>query len=245
MDIKGTLESDTTRLEPCHPASQTRTRQLTHHRRSEPTKAAEKEDLDSGWGQVLFSRQGRARKGLEVLETRKRGGVGFILLLGGQSWTTLKSQSWGTRLTPSSCKDFIQSRVGVVKGSAFLQRQATHRCPNQSGSWTCSPGLDWPEKTGCPDTLEFQINNGKMCNASMSQLSHRAFLCPKPTHCFIVSLFHLTRRSAVLLAKSGLFTQGPHSTYLLPTIPKQGNDYLSLGSHWIQPRQPKGSRLEI
>ena len=79
----------------------------------------------------------------------------------------------------------------------------------------------------------------------MSQLLHRAFLCPKPTHCFIVLLFHLTRRSVVLLAKSGLFTQGPPSTYLLPTIPEQGNDYLSLGSHWIQPTQPKGSRLEI
>ena len=62
VDIKGTLESDTTRLEPCHPTSQTRTRQLTHHRRSEPTKAAEKTELDSGWGQVLFSRQGKRAK---------------------------------------------------------------------------------------------------------------------------------------------------------------------------------------
>ena len=62
------------------------------------------------------------------------GGVGFIVLLGEQSWTTLKSQSWGTRLTPSSCKDFTQSRVGVVMGSTFLQRQTIHRCPNQTGS---------------------------------------------------------------------------------------------------------------
>lgn len=127
---------------------------------------------------------------------------------------------------PFYWEGFTWVPVGVVwaQPSSVGRSSARTHTPTTSVSPSFSLGLGC---TGCPNMLEFQINNGKMFRVTMSQLLHGTHLPKKKKKSY--SLFKLALFNLICTR----WHPYPGSTLQipLPTIPKQGNDHLSPDGH--------------
>lgn len=163
-------------LESRSPWSQTHAWPLTHNRRSEPTKAPENEEWIREGGGSLFmwarateqrhgSSGGRKEQGL-------RPSVGRSEL--GHPERPIQEHE----ALPFYWEGFTWVPVGVLwaQPSSVGRSSARTHTPTTSVSPSFSLGLGC---TGCPNMLEFQINNGKVFSVTMSQLLHGTHLPKK------------------------------------------------------------------
>ena len=148
--------------------------ELTHNRRSEPSKGPEKEELDSGWACVLLSR-GEGAKAWKFCRPEVGGGWVSSFPQRGRSWTTLLSWSSSTRLMPSSCKDFTQVVGGRCYGLNLIGSQEDgDRPPAPMWLFTletcCRPGYGRPKIYPLPGMWRLKLGSKKLWSTEINCL---------------------------------------------------------------------------